>query len=68
VTVLSWLLFGGAPLLAGLWVLFRATMASEQDRLTAIGGAASQGCYALIVLYGLAGALLIAAMLLWRVG
>ena len=66
--MLTWLLFGGAPLLAGLWVLVRATLVSEEDRLAAIAGAAGQGCYAMMLVYGLAGAVLLAAMLFWRVG
>ena len=66
--MLTWLLFGGAPLIAALWVLVRATTVSEEDRLAAIAGATAQGCYAMTVLYGLAGAVLLAAMLFWRVG
>lgn len=66
--MLTWLLFGGAPLLAAVWVLVRATVVPEEDRLAAIAGAAGQGCYAMMVLYGLAGAVLLAAMLFWRVG
>jgi hypothetical protein len=59
--MVQWLLFGGAPLLVVIWITIASMRATEPDRLGAIGRAASQGCAALIVIYGLAGAVL----LLW---